>query len=216
MEQWEGSAYRRPPPADENEVATSSPAATRAVEYAVAWALSSAFDRRETRAVIAEHSARVTALACAIAVRIDVRGTELRRLRAAAQLHEVGMVAVPGELLTRPGGLSGAELRRVRSQALVGAEIVRPTSGLRTARIVERQYDDFTDLYRTLADSREILIAGILRVADVVDAMTVPRPYQPPVSADRRRDILRAGSGSKFHPAAVHALLQMRYAPAVR
>jgi len=179
------------------------------VELEISCALNFALELRETRAQIVEHSSRVTAIASEIGQILTTREGELQSLRTAARLHEIGMVAVPTELLTRAARLSTSELDRVRTHATIGAEIVAPIHGPATARIIEHQYTDYTALRETLSDEREILLAGILRVADVYDAMTSPRPYQPPVAEERWRRVLRAGSGTKFHPAAVYALLHI-------
>jgi response regulator RpfG family c-di-GMP phosphodiesterase len=124
------------------------------------------------------------------------------------------MVGVPGDLLTRRAKLSSDELARVRAQARVGAEIVRASHDFATARLIERQYDDYIEIRQTTVDSREVLLSGLLRVADVYDAMTAPRPYQPPLPEAQWRQVLQLGSGSKFHPAAVYALF--RWADAAR
>jgi HD-GYP domain-containing protein (c-di-GMP phosphodiesterase class II) len=179
------------------------------VELEMSCALSYALELRETTVQVQEHSLRVMRLACAIAELVAVGEGDLQSLRKGATLHEIGMVAVPPELLTRASGLSREELERVRSHAKIGAEIVRATHGTATARLVERQYDDYFALRRATLDSRELLLAGILRVADVYDAMTAPRPYQRPAPAEDKQLVLRGGSGSKFHPAAVHALLHL-------
>lgn len=164
---------------------------------------------RPTTAQIVAHSRRVAALAVAVGDLVEVRGAEQERLQLAAQLHEIGMIGVPTDLLTRRSRLSPAELDAVKAQARVGAEMVRVSHDAETARLIERQYDDYRYLRRTVLDSRELLLAGILRIADVYDAMVIPRPYQEPVPEDRLRQVLRIGSGTKFHPAAVFALLHL-------
>lgn len=188
--------------------------AVRQIEVDMAFALTYALELRETTGQIAEHSSRVALLATSMGELVDVRGVDLDRLRTAAELHEIGMVAVPPDLLIRPCRLTRDELQRVRLQASVGAEIVRASHGPGTARIIERQYDDYARIRRMTVDSRELLLAGILRVADVFDAMTAPRAYQEPVPEERWRHVLRGGSGSKFHPAAVYALLHLRQSAA--
>jgi HD-GYP domain-containing protein (c-di-GMP phosphodiesterase class II) len=197
------SPPQRPPRACEARTDLSE------VELEIACALNFALELRETRSQILAHSARVTGIACGIGEIVTASETELQWLQTAAQLHEIGMVAVPTDLLTRSTRLSPAELERVRSHAVIGAEIVRPIHGPSTATIIERQYADYEALQALVADDREILLAGILRVADVYDAMTSPRPYQLPVAESRWRHFLRCGSGTKFHPAAVYALLHV-------
>lgn len=179
------------------------------VERVMTSTFARALELRSTTVQIVAHSQRVTALVAAVGDLVEVRGAEQERLQLAAQLHEIGMVGVPPDLLTRRGSLSPAELDSVRTHARVGAEMVRVSHGPATARLIERQYDDYRYLRRSVLDSRELLLAGILRIADVYDAMVAPRPYQEPVPESRLRQVLRIGSGTKFHPAAVFALLHL-------
>jgi HD-GYP domain-containing protein (c-di-GMP phosphodiesterase class II) len=176
----------------------------------MAQTLSFALELRDPAMRIAGHCARVAMRAVAIAEELGVPHAEVEVLRHAAELHEVGIVSVPGELLHRPGPLSRSELERVRAHAWVGAEIVRSVYSPAIARLVEHQYDD----YATLAvgkwvSGRELLLVGVLRVADVLDAMTVPRAYQEPLSREHRADVLRQGALSRFHPVAVETALRL-------
>ena len=178
------------------------------IEHAMSTALAQALEGRTTTSQVVEHSRRVANTACTLGALVELREEEQERLRRAAQLHEIGMLAVPSDLLTRRSPLSPGELERVRSHARIGAEIVRVAYDERTALLVERQYEDYVDLRRRVTDTRELLVCGLLRAADVFDAMTTPRPYQDPVPEQRRRQVLQMGSGTKFHPAAVFALLR--------
>lgn len=198
---WDPPARWKALPDEERSVAD--------VETAMTITFARTLELRTTTSQIVAHSQRVSDLVAAISELVEVRGAEQERLRLAAQLHEIGMVGIPADLLTRRSRLSPAELESVRSQARVGAEMVRVSHDPETARLIERQYDDYRYLRRSTLDSRELLLAGILRIADVYDAMVIPRPYQEPVPESRRRQVLRIGSGTKFHPAAVFALLHL-------
>jgi putative two-component system response regulator len=177
----------------------------------MASALNFAIEIRNPRLRFVEHCTRVTRLVDRLATEVGLDGDDFVALRYAAQLHEVGMIAVPPELIEKPESLSDDELERVRAQAWIGAEIVRATHGERTSRLIETQYTDFQELRRQHPDgSREILLAGILRVADVFDTMTHPRPYQQNLPGGRRSQVLMDGIGTKFHPVVVDTLFQVR------
>lgn len=182
---------------------------TEDIERVMASTFARTLERRSTTAQIVAHSQRVASLVAAIGELVEVGGAEQERLKVAAQLHEIGMIAVPADLLTRRTRLSPAELDAIRAQARIGAEMVKASHDPETARLIERQYDDYRYLRRSVLDSRELLLAGILRIADVYDAMVMPRPYQEPVPEGRLRQVLRIGSGTNFHPAAVFALLHL-------
>ena len=168
-----------------------------------------ALELKDASNIVAAHCTRVAALSGSIAEALGIGEQERDLLRRAAQLHEVGIVAVPVDLLQRPDALAKEELERVREHAKVGAEIVRASHGDRVAQLVRYQYADYQEMQEMRLSADDLLLAGILRVADVVDAVTVPRAYQNPLPSDERREVLRRGIGSKFHPVAVHSLLML-------
>ena len=170
-------------------------------------ALMFGIEARNHRIRFAEHGARVSVLADWLAMNFDVHEEARRDLRAASQLHEVGMIAVPVELVENPGRLEEDAVKRIRAQAQLSAEICRSTQSSRTVRLIEEQYTDFHLLQRRFAEgSLDVLLAGILRVADAFDAVIHPRPYQEHVpSADRMRT-LADGQGTRYHPLVIEML----------
>jgi len=174
---------------------------TSALMFAVEW--------KEHQLHVVSHCARVSLTATWLAQQAGIAGDTFHDLQYAARMHEVGMIAVPTELLRKPGPLTAEELERIRSQARIGAEVARTMRRPLAGVIIENQYTDYEALRRRFAaGSTEFLLTGILRVADVFDALTTPRPYQRPVPESRGLEILRAGAGTKFHPDAVQTLLR--------
>ncbi len=196
LRRWLGAAGPAPPPAYAEDEAS----------LAAASALIVALERRDHELDLSPHCARVAAHAERMATLLEVDPAQRAVLRHAALLHEVGMIGVPAELLRKPGILTHDELRRVREQAVLAAEVTRAACGPLAATLVRHQYDDYATLREHLADDA-LLLAGILRIADVVEAITRPRPYQAPLPPDTRRRLLQAGAGSHFDPSAVHAFL---------
>jgi putative two-component system response regulator len=181
-------------------------AAEDEASLAAASALMVALERRDQELDLAPHCARVAAHAGRMAVLLDVDPQLRAVLRHAALLHEVGMIGVPGELLRKPSVLTHEELQQVRDQAALGAEIARATCGPLAATVIRHQYDDYAALRERL-DGEALVLAGILRIADVVDAITRPRPYQEPLPPRTRLRLLQAGAGSHFDPSAVEAYM---------
>ncbi|CAN5630650.1 hypothetical protein BH23GEM1_BH23GEM1_08500 [soil metagenome] len=166
---------------------------------------------RNARLRFIEHCARVAVLVNGLADAFSLHESERSDLHAAAQLHEIGMISVPPELIESPLPLDASSLARLRAQASIGAEILRPVHARRTCTLVERQYTDFDEVRLLYArDSREVLLAGILRAADALDTMLHPRPYQADLDPATTFQILRKGRGTRFHPDAVESLLELR------
>lgn len=157
------------------------------------------------------HTARVAELALRIADELNLDDEDRDLLENAALLHEIGKVAIPLELLHKTDKLSDAELAQVRSHAAVGAEIARGVASLKAvAPLIEHQHTEHRELARHLSpDSREFLLAGILRVVDAYDAMTSHRSYRAAMPRTYWESFLRNGAGPHFHPVAVNALLKV-------
>lgn len=171
------------------------------------YALRYAVGLRSERTGFGAHCARVARLCDRVARKLGVCEPPRAALVAAADLHEIGMVAVPVHLLETDGPLSGRQLERVRAQAWIGAEIVRTTQSERTVWLIENQYTDFEVLREAAPSDCDLLLAGILRTADVFDTMGHPRPYQRDLDAGEQARVLRVGAGTRFHPDVVDVLL---------
>jgi response regulator RpfG family c-di-GMP phosphodiesterase len=181
------------------------------VQLEMGSALVFGLEQRNARLRFIEHCARVSELVGRLSDAFSLHESERTDLDAAAQLHEIGMISVPAELIETPAPLDEASLARLRSQASVGAEILRPTHSSRTCMLVEQQYTDFDEMrLRFRPASRELLLAGILRAADALDTMLHPRPYQADLDPSLTPQILRGGRGTSFHPQAVESLLQLQ------
>lgn len=163
---------------------------------------------REAELEIVEHCALVSILCGSLGRLVDLPESEAYVLQTAAQLHEVAMFAVPAELLLKSTPLSPEELETVRRQAKASAELAAIMHHPRVARLIEHQYDDYAALSDRLPES-DLLLAGILRVADVVAAVTRPRHYQDPLPLEARALMLESGAGTRFHPLAVRCALQL-------
>lgn len=154
------------------------------------------------------HAERVSALCRAMAEELGLPHGEQRRLETAAQLHEIGKISVPVELLQKKDPLTADELARIRAHAAAGAEILREVPSLAPfAPLVEHLGTPYDELAERLdAGSAELRLVGILRVADVWDAVTSERAYRSSMPRTYWEPLLRGGAGRLFDPAAVRAL----------
>lgn len=166
-----------------------------------------ALQAREPKLGLVEHAAHVAMVCDRIARPLGIGDGERYILSTAAQLHEIGMLTLPGELIERRGSLTPLELHWVRSQARVSADIARAAFHPRIALLIQNQYRDYEELRAEGMADRDLLLAGIFRVADVFATVTWPRPYQPAMGPLTRRHLLQSGSGTRFDPLAVGAAL---------
>lgn len=166
-----------------------------------------ALQAREPQLGLMDHAARVAMVAGRIAEAMGIGDGDRYILNTAAQLHEMGMLSLPADLIERRGTLSPQELQWVRGQARVSADIARAAYHPRIALLIENQYRDHAELRRDGLSERDLVLAGIFRVADVFATVTWPRPYQAAMSAPTRSHLLQSGAGTRFDPLAVHAAL---------
>ena len=163
---------------------------------------------RDAELDIVEHCTLVADLCGTLGQLLRVSLADAYILDTAARLHEVGMFSVPASLLKRDAPLTEAELTLVRSQAKLSADIAATMHHPRVVRLIEHQYDDYAELAGKLEEP-DLLLAGIFRVADLIAAVTRPRPYQRPLPWEGRAQLLRGGAGTQFHPRAVEGALML-------
>lgn len=157
------------------------------------------------------HCERVAETCRAVAVALGLTDEHMEMLVQAAQLHEIGKMSVPLELLQKTEPLTGDELERIRSHTAVGAEIVRSVPALRRlAPLIEHQMTDHCELAGEVSPvAPEFLLIGVLRVVDAYDAMTSERSYRQALPRSYWEPFLRAGAGTRFNPQAVATLLRV-------
>lgn len=156
------------------------------------------------------HAERVSEMCLLMADAAGMDGEESRRLGTAAQLHEIGKISVPVELLQKQGALRPDELERIRAHGRTGAEILRAVPSLAEyAPLVEHFGTPFEQLPPALLGSAEAGLIGILRVADVWDAVTSKRAYRPAMPRSYWEPLLRKGAGTLFDPVSVRLLFSV-------
>ena len=169
--------------------------------------LANALDAQD--AYLHGHSRRVARHAAMIGRRMGLPAPELRRLRAAAAIHDVGKLFIPHEVLDKPGALTDEEFAEVQQHAEQGARIVAALGDPQLTAIVLPHHEriDGAGYPAGLASDEIPVGARIVAVADTFDAITSPRPYRPAAEHRRAISILRDCAGSQLDPAAVDAFL---------
>ena len=168
--------------------------------------------QRERSPALGPHMSEVAVLAEAIGERMRLPERRLHDLRQAAELHDVGKMAIPDAILDKPGPLTDAEWQLVREHTIVGERIVSAAPALdNIARFVRASHECFdgTGYPDRLAGEAIPLESRIVYAADAFCAMTQTRPYRPSMSVDDAVRELRRCAGTQFDPAVVDILISV-------
>jgi two-component system cell cycle response regulator len=158
---------------------------------------------REREPELEEHVDDVGLLALAVGRRLGLDGEALDEIARAAELHDVGKIAVPEAILRKPGQLDEAEWEVMRQHTIVGERILAAAPSLRpVGRLVRSSHErwDGNGYPDGLAGERIPLGARIIAVCDAFDAMRQARPYAPSLSEEEALAELRRCSGTQFDP----------------
>jgi HD-GYP domain-containing protein (c-di-GMP phosphodiesterase class II) len=142
-------------------------------------ALAEAIEKRDP--YTGGHVRRVVGYSLLLGREMSLSEGDLEQLRLGATLHDVGKIAVPDEVLRKPGPLDRGEFEVMKRHTLDGAEIVARVRGLRGLIPAVRSHHERLDGggYPDGLDAERIpLLARIIAVADTYDAMTTDRPYR--------------------------------------
>ncbi len=160
-----------------------------------------------------DHLRRVQLYATEIAKEMGLREEQIQALRAAALLHDIGKLAVPEYILSKPGRLTPEEFERIKIHPLVGAEILeRIHFPYPVVPIVAAHHEkwDGSGYPRGLRRDEIPIGARILAAVDCLDALASERQYREALNLDAAMDQVAAQSGSSFEPAIVE-VLRRRY-----
>src|SRR5271166_2546703 len=160
-----------------------------------------------------DHLQRVRIYAIEVAKELGMKGTELEALHAAALLHDIGKLAVPEHIISKPGRLTPEEFEKMKIHTVVGAEILErvrfPYPVVPIVRAHHEKWDGSG--YPFGLRGTEIPIgARILSAVDYLDALASDRQYRRAMPLDEVMTQLSAESGKSFDPTVVD-VLKRRY-----
>ena len=162
------------------------------------------------------HVRDVGELATAIGRTYELDSEQLDELRRAAELHDLGKLAIPDRILDKPGPLSEAEWRLMRQHTLIGERILNAAPALRpVARLVRSSHErwDGAGYPDRLAGRAIPLGSRIIAVCDAFDAITSERAYAAARSSDEAVAELRRSAGSQLDPEVVERLCEIHERP---
>jgi putative nucleotidyltransferase with HDIG domain len=160
----------------------------------------------------AGHQGNVSHLSEAMATHLGLDATMQRLVRQAGEVHDIGKMAIPAEVLSRPGTLDDVERRMVELHATRGYEILSEVSLPWPLAEVAWQHHERLDgsgYPQGLRGADISLPSRIVAVADVVGAMTHHRPYRPALGVDVALDEISRGRDTKFDADAVDACVAL-------
>jgi len=158
------------------------------------------------------HSKRVTAYTIALARAMGIAPAEIKVIARGAFLHDIGKMAIPDEILRKPGKLTPEEQEIMREHCTRGYHILRKIPFLAgAAEIVfsHQEHYDGSGYPNGLRGSEIPIGARIFAVADTLDAITSERPYRKARSFDAAREEILRCSGTQFDPGIVEAVLKI-------
>jgi diguanylate cyclase (GGDEF)-like protein len=161
---------------------------------------------------LGDHLDGVTELAVDVAKRLGIQGDDLMQVRHAAALHDIGKVAIPDAIISKPGPLDADEWAFMRRHTLIGERIIAGAPALGgAAALVRASHESWngTGYPDKLAGADIPLGARIIAVCDAFDAMIADRPYSPPRTIEEALEELRRCAGTQFDPAIVPVFEQV-------
>lgn len=160
----------------------------------------------------ASHQRRVTQLACAIAKEMGLPKEQIEGIHVAGTLHDIGKICVPAEILSKPGPITESEFGIIKTHPQVGHDILKRIEfPWPITQIVLQHHErmDGSGYPQGLSGQDILLEARILRVADVVEAMSSHRPYRPAHGIDKALEEISKNKGVLYDSHVVEACLKL-------
>ena len=160
----------------------------------------------------AGHQRRVAELARAIAREMGLPEWQIMGIHVAGLLHDVGKVAVPSEILSKPGKITQNEFSIISNHCQVGYEILQKIDfpwPVTKAILQHHERMDGSGYPDHLSGEEIVIEARILGVADVVEAMSSHRPYRPALGLSKALQEISQASGVLYDSKVVHACLRL-------
>jgi len=184
----------------------------RETHFEAIMALAEALEAKDV--TTGRHSDRLLKYAMLIAQRLGLNEEQMKHLRYAAVLHDIGKIGVPELILQKPGRLSDEEYAEIKKHPLIGAAIVERIRFLSAVAPIIRshhEWHDGTGYPENLAGDAIPIEARILAIIDSYDAMTSDRPYRKSLGKEKAIEELKDFSGRQFDPCVVEEFISVLY-----
>ncbi len=160
----------------------------------------------------AGHQKRVAEIAVAVGKEMGLDKEKLEGLEVGGFLHDIGKVAIPAEILVKPGRLTQIEYDLIKTHPTVGYEVLKNVDfPWPVAQIALQHHEriDGSGYPQGLKGDEILLEARILAVADIIEAMASHRPYRAGLGVDKALSEIEHGRGTAYDPSVVDACLKL-------
>lgn len=161
------------------------------------------------------HSRDVVDLVMSVGPLMGLDEEGMRRLEFGALLHDIGKIAIPKEILNKPGALTADERAVIETHTVVGQEMLENVGGIlaEVGQLVRSAHERYDGLGYPdgLAGENIPVESRIICCCDAFNAMTTDRPYRAALPLEHALEELRANRGTQFDPNVVDALLSLAH-----
>ena len=160
----------------------------------------------------AGHERRVGEIAAAIGKKMKLDSHRVDGLRIIGQVHDIGKIGIPAEILSKPGRLSRSEMDLISEHSQKGYEILKSVEypwPIADAVLQHHERMDGSGYPQGLAGDAIVIEAKIMAVADTIEAMSAHRPYRSGLGIDAALNEIERGNGIQYDPETAEARLQL-------
>jgi len=160
----------------------------------------------------AGHERRVAEIAVALGIELGFNKNRLEGLRVAGYLHDIGKIAIPAEILSKPGKLSAVEFMLIQGHSQAGYDVLKGVEFPWPVAEITLQHHERMDgsgYPQGLKGEAILLEARIMAVADVVEAMSSHRPYRAGLGIEKALAEIERGRGTAYDANAADACLRL-------
>ena len=158
------------------------------------------------------HERRVGEIAAAIGHKMRLDSHHIDGLRIIGQVHDIGKIGIPAEILSKPGRLSRSEMDLIREHSQKGHDILKTIEypwPIADAVLQHHERMDGSGYPQGLAGDQIVLEARIMAVADTIEAMSAHRPYRAGLGLDSALNEIERGNGIQYDAETADACLTL-------